>query len=350
MLYVLLGLSCLLVIISFLERKRIKLHLMVTEYWMRSRDTSHLDPRRLQNRLRAMDLLHRYWRGEAFPVNTTHRERIPKIMDQRGTMCAVAYVMYHSGQQGLVSRLAQGSNHVWIGSIPNSHVLVDQLGRSGISKKEAAKIQPSYAPIPPCNAIMGPIHTADPIVEFLGVVLSIAGLAVALSFYRGLDHLSHYDKRTIISVIVLGIVAAGGGLGMLYQYSFAELFIEPFTESDFPGAYGSINVVDDVYIHYWIDGGRIDNVYSFTNRHSIQVIPYQDGRAVVAYPPVIVGHRDYYHEFVMVTYDRRDTPDVQYDLRGYTIVEFPFREEDPWFYITTVHDNMCSGFVFDHAR
>jgi len=57
-------------IVQYLERKRIKLHLMRTEYWMIKQDISHLIHSQKQNRLQSIKILRKYWKNEQFPINT----------------------------------------------------------------------------------------------------------------------------------------------------------------------------------------------------------------------------------------------------------------------------------------
>ncbi|OLE39284.1 MAG: hypothetical protein AUF74_02150 [Thaumarchaeota archaeon 13_1_20CM_2_38_5] len=101
----------------YLERKRIKLHLMNTEQELRNADVSHLDYKLKENRAKMIQSLNQYWKKEEFPKNTTHKVRIPQIKDKDGTPCALAYMIENSGNCKLVSQLAktrscQDSTHV----------------------------------------------------------------------------------------------------------------------------------------------------------------------------------------------------------------------------------------------
>ena len=197
-------------LIAFLEKKRVKLHLIRAEYWMRTKDTSMLNQTQKKNRSAALRLLHNYWKSESFPINMTHREKIPQIRDQKGTMCAVAHILHHSGQQMHVNNLAQSNNHVLIDDVPDDHELADLLARNGVSKKEASKIQPGYL----CQAPFG-----DPIAELFGAMLSIIGPAMAVSFWGLNRKLHNFGKNTIRTTVSLGIVMTLGGFGILYLNS-----------------------------------------------------------------------------------------------------------------------------------
>ena len=125
-----------LMLFPFLEKKRIKFHLMRTEYSLRLQNTDHLNNLQKQSRLRILDLLHKYWKNEEFPINTTHKQKIPQIKDKNGTLCAVAYVLHNSDQQKLVNEIAQKNNYVHIDDVPNNHPLIYSLNENGISKKK----------------------------------------------------------------------------------------------------------------------------------------------------------------------------------------------------------------------
>ena len=224
---------------------------------------------------------------------------------------------------------------------PDNHDLIYSLKQNGISKKEAAKIQPSYS----CHATIGSIRAGDPLVEFLGIVLSIAGLATILSFCWGLNHvLYNTNKRNIMVVILVGIAVTGGGFGTVYQNSIAE----PFTEASFSGTYGTINIVDDVSTYYWIDGGKIENTYN--GRH-FEIIPDGDGQLVIAFPPIITkGYYNYYHDdyfvdaFILIDGQEIEPP-AQYNMNGYAVLTVPFTEDDSS--VEIIGAGLCSEFIFD---
>ena len=125
-------------LLLFLERKSINLILWEQNICCEP-DASYIRFQQLQNRFKILDPLYKCWKDESFPINTTHKRKIPQIMDQSSTMYAVAYVMYNSGQQNLISYLAQNNNYVLIDDVPDSHALIDSLKQSGISNKKLQK-------------------------------------------------------------------------------------------------------------------------------------------------------------------------------------------------------------------
>ena len=330
-------------VLAFLEKKRIKLHLMRTEYWMihNTRHGSHLQN---QNRTQILKILKRYWKNERFPINTTHAKKIPQIKDQKGTMCALAYILHNSGERSLVEDLARNNNYALVNDIPDDHPLMDAIATRGISKKEAAKIQPNYA----CNVMLGKIQAEEPIIAFFGIILSIVGLSIALSFFWGLNHVSYnISRKTIILIIILGMGVAiiGFGTTMTYQKSM----VEP-VDFDFIGTYGSVHVTEDTFVHYWIDGGVVERGWTVG---SFAITPDRDGQITVAYPSVLTSSHikifnlklvnDYYERFqVWKNNELVDHP--SYKLNGYIILKVPFSEHDSSIKIT--FPRHCAGFNF----
>jgi hypothetical protein len=96
--------------------------------------------------------------------------RVPVFKDTEGTPCAMAYLIEMSGNQDLVDSVAAIDNHVLINSIQNGPVF-DWIANSGLTKVEAARIQPSYGP---CG--MG--DCSNHIYEFLPIIASTVGFIV----------------------------------------------------------------------------------------------------------------------------------------------------------------------------
>jgi hypothetical protein len=130
---------------GYAERKRIKLHLMTAEQELRCADTSHLSDESGGHRKRMLELLNEYWKKENFPINTDYNIKTPQIRDRYGTPCAMAYLIEQSGHAGLVDFLAKQNNLVYIDDVKDGP-LISWLERVGLSKQEAARIQPGYEP------------------------------------------------------------------------------------------------------------------------------------------------------------------------------------------------------------
>ena len=127
-----------------LERKRIKFHLMGVERELRNKDVSNLKPKLREERLRNLGFLRDYRKRGRFPVNTRYPgEVLPHIKDERGTLCAMAYIIERSGHGGLVENLADSNNLIRLEDVAGGPV-ADWLSTSGLTKEESAKIQPGY--------------------------------------------------------------------------------------------------------------------------------------------------------------------------------------------------------------
>lgn len=126
------------------EQELIREHLKRTERDLREKDTSHLSPELQERRERNLDRLNEYWKAGEFPTNTDfHGERVPYFVDDRGVPCAMAYLIQESGHEDLVASVAETNNHVYIEELEEGPV-VDWIENSGLTKDEAARIQPSY--------------------------------------------------------------------------------------------------------------------------------------------------------------------------------------------------------------
>ncbi len=179
----------------YLERKRIKLHLMNTEQELRNADVSHLDYKLKENRAKMIQSLNQYWKKEEFPKNTTHKVRIPQIKDKDGTPCALAYMIENSGNCKLVSQLATQNNLVSVEDV-HEGPLLDWLKKSGITKQEAAKIQPTYQPPP------APFHPG-----FIEIIQENVGISDGVSISK-----IPAGNEPAIMIIAIALLSIGIGI------------------------------------------------------------------------------------------------------------------------------------------
>lgn len=133
-------------IYNFLEKKRIQNHLRYTEISLRNVNTSNLSDNLKIRRQKHLDVLHNYWVKGIFPKNTDFSDRRePYFVDKFGTYCAMAFLIAESGKKNIVKKVVKENNNIRIDDINGGPVL-DFITKSGLSKKEAALIQPSYGP------------------------------------------------------------------------------------------------------------------------------------------------------------------------------------------------------------
>jgi len=99
------------------------------------------------NRERQIVRLRDYAMAGTFPLNTDFPGRlVPYFVDKVGTACAVGHLMRLDGQRELVERIASITNHIRIENVHDGPLL-DWIHDSGLTQKECALIQPSYATI-----------------------------------------------------------------------------------------------------------------------------------------------------------------------------------------------------------
>lgn len=98
-------------------------------------------------RLFEITRLREYSAAGRFPRNHRIFDRTPIFIDERGTPCAVGYLMQRSGHQALASDIARTSNHIYVEHIKEGAAL-EWILFSGLTQDECARIQPSYRPRP----------------------------------------------------------------------------------------------------------------------------------------------------------------------------------------------------------
>jgi hypothetical protein len=131
------------------EVERIRAHLARVEAELESADVSHLNPAQRAMRSWNIATLRRYRDAGKFPHNHVVRDRrLPVFVDEHGTLCAVGYLIARSGRMDLVRRIARSRNYATVPELADDAELAAWLRGAGLSVAEAARIQPSYGPIP----------------------------------------------------------------------------------------------------------------------------------------------------------------------------------------------------------
>lgn len=97
-----------------------------------------------QARKRQIDELRNYLSSDRFPQNHDYPQAsVPYFVDQKGSACAVAYLLIQSGYSELVEEIRKTNNHVRIGNVLQGP-LIDWILFSGLTQEECALIQPTY--------------------------------------------------------------------------------------------------------------------------------------------------------------------------------------------------------------
>jgi len=156
-----------------IDEFRIREHLRRAERDLRRRDASHLEADRRRRRTRQLDGLRDYWQAGTFPTNRESPERVPCFVGADGTRCAVGHLAERDGRSGLVRAVASADNTVRIEDLDDDHPLVEWVERAGVTRAEAARIQPSYATSFQFATTCGPVSCRT-----AGLAASVAALAV----------------------------------------------------------------------------------------------------------------------------------------------------------------------------
>jgi hypothetical protein len=132
-------------IFSRLENFRIKNHLRIVEKELRQTNVDHLSIELQEERRKNINHLNKYWTRGIYPKNVDFSfKMVPYFKDALNTPCAMAYLIEQSGRQDLVDFVAKNNNHVYIKDLQDGPV-IKWINKSGLTKKEAARVQPTYA-------------------------------------------------------------------------------------------------------------------------------------------------------------------------------------------------------------
>jgi hypothetical protein len=121
-----------------------RIHLWSAEQEIRRRTPPDASTAALQARRDNLAVLREYRKSREYPRNDTGLRRTPYFVDAAGRYCAVAHLMHTSGHHDAVRDIAATANLARIGAM-DPVVLDTWARRSGLTKRELARIQPGYA-------------------------------------------------------------------------------------------------------------------------------------------------------------------------------------------------------------
>lgn len=157
-----------------IDDSRIREHLRRTERALREADTTDLTEARRAGRERHLDRLTEYRERGQFPRNRRHPERTPVFVDDSGTHCAVGHLLREDGRAPLVRTVVERENTVRIEDLPEDDPVVRWAEANGFTRRELARIQPSYPEAVQFATDCGPVPC-----WLAGVLASTVGLALA---------------------------------------------------------------------------------------------------------------------------------------------------------------------------
>ena len=125
-------------------------HYARVEEELRAADISTLAPEARRKRADLLEEFRRYRLEADFTRWENDGARIPVFVDNDGRHCAVANLLRHTGDTGLVQSVVAKNNHAWVANLSGSSEFHTWLAGHGLTFEEAARIQgPSMAITPP---------------------------------------------------------------------------------------------------------------------------------------------------------------------------------------------------------
>ena len=152
---------------------RIREHLRRAESALRNTDYD-LSPERQRRRERHLDRLAAYRERGEFPTNRTEAERVPLFVGDDGTPCAMAYLIRKDGREDLVEAVTTTEPTARIEELPDGHPVVEWVEANGLTRAEAARVQPTYPEGVQFATTCGPLPC-----WLAGAFASAVGLATA---------------------------------------------------------------------------------------------------------------------------------------------------------------------------
>lgn len=125
------------------EGLRIKTHLEYVELILRENSSSYLDKEIRQKRNKLIENLRKYRSAGIFPKNYGRNERSPCFIDRDGNICALGYLVEQSAGRQLAESINMDFQYSEVADM-NSPALSGWLKQNGLTREEAATIQPSY--------------------------------------------------------------------------------------------------------------------------------------------------------------------------------------------------------------
>ncbi|MCP4524192.1 MAG: hypothetical protein GY828_08290 [Candidatus Gracilibacteria bacterium] len=129
---------------QFSDVEMIQWHLNRTEGILRQVDTSHLSQSQIKNREKTLDNLQIYTEQGLFPNNTNIEGFAPFFQGENKNLCAVGYLMFQDeNYKSYVNTVVNTDNNIKVMDI-NDKTFTTWLDTNGLTKLEAAMIQPTY--------------------------------------------------------------------------------------------------------------------------------------------------------------------------------------------------------------
>lgn len=123
------------------QSRRLQDHYTTVVGELEDADVSHLTAAQRAERSVVIERLRDYGECANFGWNTVDpTARLTAFDDGTGRRCALAHLLYVSGECDLVERVSQQRNHAWLSEIADEPALQTWLAKNGVTIEEAARI------------------------------------------------------------------------------------------------------------------------------------------------------------------------------------------------------------------
>lgn len=188
------------------EVARIQEHLAGAERVLLDANTARLTAEQRAARAMNVALLRGYRERGEFPRNIDFPdERQPYFVDDRGVLCAMAYLIACSGGGDIVEKVRSTRNNARVRDLADDPALVAWLDDSGLTLAEAARIQPEYG--------YGALSESSRITAKYGIASAAASMANGVAIVWNLVGARDVDPHRWRGALGAAASAVSIGLG-----------------------------------------------------------------------------------------------------------------------------------------
>lgn len=188
------------------EEVRIKTHLEFVIDLLKKEDTSDLSTSQIENRWELIALLEDYKEAGVFPKNRHFETRRPVFIDEDGTLCAVGYLIAQTEGLEAAEEINRHHKFDYIKDI-EPKLIDDWLTANGLTKNEAAMIQPMYGEVYTETIVQNEVELEYTIASSL-----LAGMQLGTATYSLISNDSPTTIKKISafnSLLAMGSVTLG---------------------------------------------------------------------------------------------------------------------------------------------
>jgi hypothetical protein len=196
------------------EVRRIRAHFDSVLTELARAEVGRLTSEQRANRASLVAELHRYRDRGQFPHNYDFPgQLVPYFVDRKTeAVCAVADLLAASGRRDIVDRVARANNNVWVDELAGDTAFTRWLETSGLTLREAARIQIVYA------STVTPVETARQISYFTVAPLSVLG-SVAMTLWNATGNADGHRGGPVWTGMIAGGLGVSSGALLMTRSS-----------------------------------------------------------------------------------------------------------------------------------